>query len=121
MYLTILQVSLVSNDGNGKSGFFLWLNLQQELLVPLLEGLKRIDRCDIKDEQAAVRSPIKGSPQRMEPFCTSCIPDLESGREREREKVLTPQVLRNLNGQDEKVHHYRMSYIFFAMNVLVQN
>lgn len=84
MYLTILQVSLVSNDGNGKSGFFLWLNLQQELLVPLLEGLKRIDRCDIKDEQAAVRSPIKGSPQCMEPFCTSCIPDLESGEERER-------------------------------------
>lgn len=84
IYLTVLQVSLVSNDGNGKSGFFLWLNLQQELLVPLLKGLKRIERCDIKDEQAAVGSPIKGRPQGMEPFCTSYIPDLEAGRKREK-------------------------------------
>lgn len=74
--LSVAQVSLVAQHNEREVRWVLWLSLHQELLPPVLQGHEAGFRRDVKHQHAALGPSVQRGPQRLEPLCTCCVPDL---------------------------------------------
>lgn len=74
--LALLDVDLVSQDDEWEVVWIVWGGLDEELVAPGIEGVKRLCRVDVVDEDTAVGAAVEGYAERLESFLTRCIPEL---------------------------------------------
>jgi len=76
-YCSVTEVNLVADDNKRKVLGVSRASLNEKFISPALKCLECVWNGDIIDKNAAVGTTVECNTQTLEPFLSSCVPDLQ--------------------------------------------
>jgi len=74
----LINIDLVAQHHKGKAFCVVWGRLDEELVTPVVEVLKRLGIVDVIHKHAAICTAVVSHTQRLEAFLSSSVPDLRT-------------------------------------------